>query len=192
MYVFTNADTVELYKNGNFVTNLNSGPWSSLPHGPLKTGHSIGRLLETEEGYPPERARALREYLTSASKFDIENLPALLKLKISKTLKKYGMSFEDAQRLYGKYAGNWGGAATVWRLDAKKDGKVVRSITRNSSAVLHLEVRASHTVLTEGERYDAAALRIRILDEHGNPAPMPRSPPSSPRKAPRGSSVPPR
>jgi len=89
---------------------------------------------------------------------------------------KYGMKYEDAVALYGKYIGNWGGEATVWRLDAEKNGDIVASCTCSPSAKLHLEVKASHTVLEEKDTYDMAAVRIRILDENGNLAPYAQLP----------------
>ena len=72
--------------------------------------------------------------------------------------------------------GNWGGESTVWRFDAINSGKVVASVTRCPSAALRLEVRASRTSLTEGDTYDAAAVRVRILDEFGNLAPYAQIP----------------
>ena len=41
---------------------------------------------------------------------------------------------------------------------------------------LHLEVSPSHTNLREGDTYDMASIRIRILDEHGNIAPYAQLP----------------
>ena len=48
--------------------------------------------------------------------------------------------------------------------------------TCSPSAKLHLEVTASHTDLAEGNSYDMAAVRIRILDENGNVAPYAQLP----------------
>ena len=89
---------------------------------------------------------------------------------------KYGLKYADAVRLYEKYVGNWGGEATLWRLMAVKDGEVVASCTLGPSARLHLEVTPSSVRLTEGDTYDMASVRIRILDENGNPAPYAQLP----------------
>ena len=75
----------------------------------------------------------------------------------------YKMSFEDGVALYGKYVGNWGGEATRWRFDAVQDGNVVRSVTLCPSAKLQ-------------DTYDMAAVRVRILDENGTPAPYAQFP----------------
>ena len=98
--------------------------------------------------------------------------------KLFKQIKKAENSakYEDAVALYGKYIGNWGGEATKWRLDAETDGEVVASVTYCPSAKLHLEVTPSHTELREGDTYDMAAVRIRILDEYGNPSPYAQLP----------------
>ena len=50
------------------------------------------------------------------------------------------------------------------------------SVTCCPSAKLHLEVTPSHTELTEGDTYDMAAVRIRVLDEYGNVAPYAQLP----------------
>ena len=91
-------------------------------------------------------------------------------------MERYGMTFGDIYELYGKYVGNWGDTAPTWRFDALRDGRTVASVTRGHSAKLHLSVTASHTSLTEGDAYDMAAVRIRVLDEHGNLEPYAQLP----------------
>jgi beta-galactosidase len=97
-------------------------------------------------------------------------------VKMGYAMVKYGLKFQDAVSLYGKYVANWGGEATVWQLEGKKDGHVTARLTVCPSAKLHLEVKPSKTVLHEGDTYDMAALRIRVLDEYGNIAPYAQLP----------------
>lgn len=97
-------------------------------------------------------------------------------LSMGYAMVRYGMKMDDAVKLYGKYISNWGGEATVWRFDAKVGGEVVASVIRCPGTKLHLEVKVSHTELTEGNTYDMAALRVRVLDEHGNLAPYAQIP----------------
>ena len=56
------------------------------------------------------------------------------------------------------------------RFEARTGGKTVASVTRASGSKLHMEVKVSQTALREGDTYDAAAVRVRILDEYGTPA----------------------
>ncbi len=174
--VFTNADNVYLYKNENFVTTLTRGDWKGLLHGPMVLDDTVGCLLETQEGFDKKKADLLRTCLLAIQKRGLANMTPADMAKMGYAMVKYGMKYTDAVALYGKYIGNWGGEATIWRLDAEKDGDIVASYTCSPSARLHLEVTPSHTVLSEGDSYDMAAVRIRILDENGNIAPYAQLP----------------
>lgn len=176
VYVFSNADSVELYKNGALVTTLRQSPWASLPHPPLAVDDTIGQLLETQEHFGRRKAAMLRDCLLAAGKYGLPGMPLRKKLKMLLCMLRYKMSFSDGVALYGKYVGNWGGEATVWRFDAKKDGKVVSIVTLKPSARLHLEAHASAETLQEGDTYDMVAVRVRILDENGNVAPYAQLP----------------
>ena len=174
--VLTNADSVRLYKNGNYVTTLRTEDYPGLPHPPMILDDIIGELLETQEGFDEKKADLLRACLLAVRKHGLAHLPPADLARMGVAMTKYGLTFADAQKLYGKYVGNWGGESTVWRLDALKGGKVVSSVTLCPSAKLHLEVTPSHTELTERDTYDMAAVRVRILDEYGSPAPYAQLP----------------
>jgi len=176
VWVFTNADSVSLYKNDCFVTKLTKGPWKGLRHGPMKLDDTIGCLLETQEGFDKKKADLLRDALLTIQRKGLVGMGPADIAKLGYAMVKYGLKYEDAYALYGKYIGNWGGAATVWRLDGEKDGKVVSSVTCCPSARLHLEVTSSASQLREGDTYDMAAVRIRVLDQYGNPAPYAQLP----------------
>ena len=169
--VFTNADEVALYKNGVFVSKVAKGDWTGLPHGPMVLDDTIGQLLETQEGFDKQKAELLKKALNSAARYGLAGMPKSDLLRMGYAMVRYKMSFQDGVALYGKYVGNWGGEATVWRFDALKNGEVVASVTCCPSAKLHLEATPSHCDLQEGATYDMAAVRIRILDEFGNVAP---------------------
>ncbi len=174
--VLTNADEVALYKNDVFVTKLRKGNYHGLPHPPLVLDDTIGELLETQENFPKKKADDLKKALNSAAKYGLAGMPLGDKLRMGRCMIQYGLTFADGVALYGKYVGNWGGEATAWRFDALKGGDVIASATCCPSSKLHLEVRTSHTDLREGATYDMAAVRVRILDEFGNPAPYAQLP----------------
>ena len=176
IYVFTNADSVSLYKNDQYVTTLEDGDWKGLLHGPRILDDTIGCLLETQEGFDRKKAELLRECLLMIQKRGISNLTPAEIAKIGYAMVKYGMKYEDALALYSKYIGNWGTEATLWRLIAVKDGMVAATYTCGPGSKLHLEVVPSHTSLQEDATYDMASVRIRILDEHGNVAPYAQLP----------------
>ncbi len=174
--VLTNADAVSLYKNGTFVTKLQKLDFAGLDHPPMALNDPIGCLLQVQEGFDKKKADLLRECLLAIRNKGLAKLSPADMAKMGYAMVRYGMKYEDALALYGKYVGNWGGDATLWRLDAEKDGEVVASCTLGPSAKLHLEAIPSHTALKEGDTYDMAAVRIRVLDEFNNPAPYAQLP----------------
>jgi len=167
-YIFTNADEVDLYKNGSYVKTFRPHGWAGLKHGPIPVDDMIGRLLETQEGYPPEQSKLLHQCLTAIARHGLANLPLADKLRMFWCMKHYGISYQKAVELYGKYVGNWGGESIEWRFDAKKDGKIVASRVRRPGKKLHIEAIPSQIKLREDDTYDMAAVRIRILDEYNN------------------------
>ena len=78
----------------------------------------------------------------------------------------------DAVILYNKYIGDWGGAATEYRFDAVKNGQVVKSVVKAPAGNVRLDVKVSSTELIDRATYDAASVRIRAVDEHGNVLPF--------------------
>lgn len=168
VYVLTNGDEVDLYKNDAYVTTLKKTEFPALPHGPITVDDTVGQLLETQEHFPKAKADLLRKCLLAASKRGLNGMTIADKALMAKAMVSYGLTLKDATDLYGKYIGNWGGEFTVWRFDAKKNGKVIASTVRCPGSALHLEVTPSHTDLQETHGYDMAAVRIRVLDEYGN------------------------
>ena len=177
IYVFSNAERVNLYKNGEFVDSLCfETVWEGLPHQPQLVLDTVGMLLETQEGFDKKKADLLRKCLVAIGKKGLAGLSPADYARMAKAMLRYKLTFQDAFRLYGKYIGNWGGEATVWRFDAIDDFEVVASVTCCPSAKLHLEVTPSDTILEEKQSYDMVAVRIRVLDEFGNIAPYAQLP----------------
>lgn len=175
-YVFSNADEVRLYKNGTFVTKLQRLDWLGLENPPFLVNDTIGDLLRSQEGFPEDKAELLRKCLLAARKKGLAGMAVKDKLMMATAMVKYGVKMEDAVALYGKYVNNWGDEATEWRFDGLKNGEVVASVIRRPNTKLHLDVKVSHTELREGNTYDMAAVRIRVLDEFGNLVPYAQLP----------------
>lgn len=173
VYVFTNADCVRLYKDGVFVREFapSRDEYPALPHPPVIIDDFIGELLITQEGFDEKTAVAVKECLLAVAKFGPSSLPPKILAKFARLMLLKGFKFSDGVELYGKYIGNWGGEATKWRFDAVRGGRIVCSVTRCPGQRVHLEVSTSKTQLCEGDTYDAAAVRIRAVDEYGNLAP---------------------
>ncbi len=176
IYIFTNADSVALYRNGEFVTRYTCPELGGLPHYPIHMNDTVGCLLETKEGFCHETAEDLRKILVQVATSDIHALSEEKQALFAECLERNGLTLQQGIDLYGKYCANWGGAATEWCLEGEKDGKVVSRLIRKPVTGLHLEVTPSALTLEEKASYDMAAVRIRILDENGCLAPYAQLP----------------
>ena len=172
VYVFTNADSVRLYKNNVFVREFlpERGKYTALPHPPVIIDDFIGEMLQTQEGYDPQTADELKDCLGAIAKYGTSGLPPKFLAKLAKLMLCKGLKISDGYELYGKYVENWGGEATVWRFDAVRGGKVVKSTVKMPGQSVHLEFAVSSNELFDGDTYDVALVRIRALDPNGSVA----------------------
>lgn len=104
------------------------------------------------------------------ARYGANAIPLKEKMRLGWCMLRYRLSYAEGVRLYGKYVGGWGGAMSKWRFEGKKDGIIVSRVEKGPSSRLHLSAKPSKRVLSEGDGYDMAAVRIRIEDSLGNPA----------------------
>ncbi|MBO5303900.1 MAG: glycoside hydrolase family 2 protein [Lachnospiraceae bacterium] len=173
-YIFTNADSVKMYKNDILLheyTKADSA-YKNMQNGPVEIIDFMGTQLEDNENFKPKQAEMIKTLMNYVALHGMEHLPLSMKALAAKLILIYHMRMEDAIALYTKYVGDWGGMAKVYRFDAVKDGKVVKSITKAVMQKVKLLAEASHTTLKEAESYDVAAIRIKATDEYGNVLPF--------------------
>ena len=170
VYMTTNADSVRVYKNNRFVKEVSAKDtaFEKMPHGPLKIDEFIGDALITEEHFKKGKAKAVKKVLLAAQKHGMSNLPLSALLTAAKCMLVYRMKMSDAVDLYGKYVGDWGGMATVYRFEAVKNGEVVKIVEKSPMKEKHLAIQCSHTNLVEKNTYDVAAIRFRMESEKNN------------------------
>ncbi len=168
-YAFTNADSLRFYKNGELRAEFpaKSKRWKHLPHPPIEITDVVGSAIEQGEGWSHRKAEAVKDTLLAMQRYGAA-LPLQHILKAGWRIVRYGMGPGRLNTLFHKYCSNWGVTAPLYRYDAVKDGKVVRSVTRQSNAELYLEVQSSATTLVEGDTYDVAAVRISVADCNGS------------------------
>ncbi len=174
VYIATNADSVRVYKNNRFVTELKAKDtlFRHMPHGPVMIEEFVGDSLRTEEGFSVGKAKAVKKVLLAAQKYGMTKLPLPAKLTAAKCMLVYRMKLSDAVDLFGKYVSDWGGTATVYRFEAVKNGEVVKVAEKSPMKEKHLKVQCSHTTLTEKNTYDVAAIRFRMESEKNNLLPF--------------------
>jgi len=178
VYIFSNADSVKMYKNGHFIKEYkpSDSTFDGIPHGPILVDDFVGNMLETEEGYTKEQSEMIAGALNYLAIHGYQNFPPHIIWTIGKAVMKYKMKINDMVNLYIKYIGNWGETATSYRFEAIKNGEVVKTVVKEPMRKLHLDTKVSHTILHEGNTYDVAAVRIRAVDENGNLLPYYQEP----------------
>ena len=169
-WMITNADAVRMYKNGKLIKEYHreDSPYRALAHGPIPVDDFIGNAIAENEPMKPKQARWMGQLLNMTAYYGLNNLPAKFYLLALRLMVCYHMKPKDAVALYTRYVGDWGTTSTVYKFEAVRDGKVVKTVIKEPMQQAHLEVKVSAHNLIEGRTYDMAAVRIRALDENGN------------------------
>lgn len=178
LYILSNADSVRMYKNDRFIKEYRPemSPYKHLKHGPILIDDFIGDALEKNERFRPKHAKEMADAMNIVARGSLNHIPKRLYPTALKLALLYHIDFAEVTKLYTKYIGDWGGTATVYRFDAIKNGKVIKSVTKEPVNGIRLQAEADHTNLTEHHSYDVALVRIRAVDDHGNVLPFYQEP----------------
>ncbi len=170
IWMFTNADSVKMYKNGVFVKEYfpENKQFSHMIKSPILVDDFIGDAIVENENLPAPMARELTGALNHIARHGYGSLPPKVLMTAAKCLLLHGLKIGDIVNLYTKYAGDWGGASTEYRFDAIMQGKVVKSVTKCPMNKASLAATSYKNELTEGDTYDVTAIRFCARDEYGN------------------------
>ena len=177
-YIFTNADSVKMYKNGVFVTEYKKDhtEYKNLAHGPMLIDDFIGNLIWENENFKPAQTADLTKTLNVVAQYGVYDLPKSIYPTAAKLFLIYRMKFDQLMELYSKYVGNWGNEFVEYRFEAIKDGKAVKTVVKKPMKSMKLKAVADHVELMEKNSYDVAAVRIQAVDENGNQLPYYQEP----------------
>ncbi|MEE1114221.1 MAG: glycoside hydrolase family 2 TIM barrel-domain containing protein, partial [Eubacterium sp.] len=173
IWIFTNADSVRMYKNGELLHEYlpSESPYRHLNHPPMQINDFVGNQM-ADENFAKDQEKAVRDILNYAAVNGFNRLPPKILAKSAMLMARYGMKYEDAYALYGKYVGNWGNSSTVYRFEAVKNGEVVKVVTKVPAETIHMECIVDHTDLLEGKSYDVAAIRVMMRDQNEGSLPF--------------------
>ena len=170
IWMFTNADSVKMYKNGRFIKEYfpHNKYFPHLKNSPILIDDFIGDAIAENENFKPDQAKTLTKALNYLARNGYGTLPPKILLMAAKCVVLYGMKINDIVDLYTKYAGDWGGTSREYRFDAIMQGKVVKSVTKNPMNKGILKADVYKNVLIDAETYDMTTIRIRAVDEYEN------------------------
>lgn len=169
-YIFTNADSVRMFKNNIFIKEYThkDSKYQNLKRGPILIDDFVGDQIEKEENFTPDQAKQVKYIMNTAARYGLSHLPKKVYALAAKLVLINHMKPNEAVELYNKYIGDWGSDSTTYTFQAIKNGEVVKTVIKEPMKKVYLEVKADHTDLVEKNTYDMAAVRIRAIDQNGN------------------------
>ncbi len=173
IWIYTNADSVKMYKNDNFIKEYKTEdtPYKNLKKGPVLIDDFIGDMLKDNEKFSAGMAERVKHALNTAARYGMDKLGLADLITGARMMTFHRMSTKDIVDLYQKYIGDWGGKATSFKFEAIKNGKVVKTLVKETVSDIDIELNVSSTHLYDDRSYDAALVRIKVVDQNGNVLP---------------------
>lgn len=169
VHVFTNCDSVKLYKNNAYVGEYfpDRKTYHNLPHPPVVITDFIGELMANAEGYSKQDADRIKKIFAAILKYGDKSLPLKYKLMIGYSMLKMKLSYEDAVNLYMRYVAGWGSESTEFVFEGYRNGERVAVVKRGASTGVALRVTPDCTALVEGDTYDVCRVVVEHVDQFG-------------------------
>lgn len=169
IYVFTNCDYVKLYKNGQYISKFypEKELYPHVKHSPIVIDDLLGDSIKNNERFSPRDAQLVKELLIQVNKSG-ENLGLMDTLKMGYIFMKYKMNRLDAEDLYTKYFGGWGGKATDYEFEGYIGDKCVAKTIKSQVFNPVLKVTVDNHTLVEEKTYDTTRIVLTLLDDNGN------------------------
>ncbi|HAQ56935.1 MAG TPA: beta-galactosidase [Acholeplasmatales bacterium] len=170
--IFTNCDHVKVYRNGTFIETFFSDwvRYPSVPHAPVVVADYYGNQIAESGDYPKDVAKTAKKLLIAFGKYGMD-MPLPDKLRAAWLIGFRGFTFADAERLYGKYIGDWGTEGSQYRFEGYKDEQLVATVVKGAHRAMNLSATPDDTVLVHGDTYDCTRIVVRMTDERGNDLP---------------------
>ncbi|MBV1710210.1 MAG: glycoside hydrolase family 2 protein [Erysipelothrix sp.] len=161
--VFTNCDTVSLYKNevllGEYEVIKNNGF-----NEPLVISDFIGNQIAENEDYSTKTADQIKDVMVSYNRYGMD-IPLSKKLLMAKLMTVNKLNFEKFASLYLKYVGNWGSKSVIYTFVGKRKDEIIEC---KRSAVIHknLVVSVDRESLVEAKTYDVVSITCEVMDQN--------------------------
>ncbi len=170
VWVFTNADSIKMYKNERFIKEYipASNALRHMKFSPILINDYIGDAICKNEAYSKMQAKFIAEVLNHVALYGYNCITPRFAYLSFWLFIIYRMSRQTIVDLYTKYVGDWGGTSTSFRFDAIKNGKIVKTVVKCPMNKAAFSVIASSNCLIEDTTYDVASIRIKAVDENNN------------------------
>ena len=169
VYVFTNLDSVKLYKNGEFIKEFfpDRKNFGTLPHPPVVVDDFVGELILRNEGYSLKTSKRIKKLLNDIIEYGMNALPLKSKLLMARMMLFDKMTISKGYELFSKYAGGWGDKVKIYDFVGIKDGKEVMKVTKSPTKKVSLMIRPGALKLIEKKGYTASMVRFKAVNQNG-------------------------
>ena len=167
IYIATNCDYVEVYKNDEFVKKLEpkNERFKYLKHPPILLDDIVGETFK-EDKFPKKSYPKIARTFSYAAMHGFNHLPLSTKIYLGWMMFRYKVTFTDLVGYWNKYVGSWGGMAKTYKFIGYKDGQKVKEVELGPSNEFDLEVTPNKTELVNGDTYDTLKITLRHVDSH--------------------------
>ena len=167
IYIATNCDFVEVYKNDEFVKKLEpkNDKFKYLKHPPILLDDIVGETFK-EEKFPKKSYPKIAKTFSYAAMHGFNHLPLSTKIYLGWMMFRYKVTFTDLVGYWNKYVGSWGGMAKTYKFVGFKDGEKVKEVELGPSNEFDLEVIPNKTELVNEDTYDTLKITLRHVDSH--------------------------
>ena len=169
IYVATNCDYVELYKDNELVKTFRpiNNQFKYLKHPPILIDEIVGETFK-EDKFPQKSWLKIASMFSYAAMHGFNHLPLKNKIYLGLMMKRYKVSYSELVHYWNKYVGAWGGKAKVYTYKGYKNGQLVLTKEVGPSTKFDLEVILNKKELINEDTYDSIRIRLRHVDEHHN------------------------
>ena len=169
IYVATNCDYVELYKNDEYVGKFVSknDKYKYLKHPPILIDDIVGETFK-EDKFPKRLHLKIAKMFSYAAMHGFNHLPLKTTLFLASTMMKYKVSYSDLVGYWNKYVGAWGGKAKTYKFKGYIKGQVVAECEIGPSDNFDLRVSTNKSELVNEDTYDTLVVRLAHVDSFNN------------------------
>lgn len=168
LYIATNCDYVELYKNDELVYKFypNKKQYKYLKHPPILIDDIVGYTFK-EDKIPQKKHLKIAKMFSYAAMHGFNHLPLRMSLYLGYTMLRYKLKYSDLVGYWNKYVGAWGGKAKTYKFVGYINNKPVKEVIAGPNNEYKLEVTSNKTELINEDTYDTLRIKVRHTSGYG-------------------------
>ena len=165
IYVFTNCDYVNLYKNDKFVCKYipNNKEFKNVKHPPIKVDDILGETFHVDKFKDKENKRFAKIF-SYGGIYGYGNLKLKDKFYVLRKCIKYHLGWDDLLKIWNNEVATWGGYAKTFTFKGYINDKEVVSQTIAPYLNFKYEYKYDRDTLVNEDTYDVLPIRISLKD----------------------------